>query len=44
MNQLATQGETDAGDAKEPGQAMAFSFGDPESVIDRRELTEYFEI
>lgn len=28
----------------EPSKAMAFSFGDAESVIDRRELTDYFEI
>jgi PBSX family phage portal protein len=28
----------------EPTKAMAFSFGDAESVIDRRELTDYFEI
>lgn len=36
---LMTQAQAD-----EPSKAMAFSFGDAESVIDRRELTDYFEI
>lgn len=27
-----------------PAKGMAFTFGDPESVLDRRELTQYFEI
>jgi PBSX family phage portal protein len=27
-----------------PAGAMAFTFGDPESVIDRRDLVDYFEI
>ena len=31
-------------DAPPAGEPMAFSFGDAESVLDRRELTEYFEI
>lgn len=35
---------TETAPAAISSDAMAFSFGDPESVIDRRELTAYFEI
>ena len=48
MSELAQQRNEKAGDpvadAVEPTKAMAFSFGDAESVIDQRELTDYFEI
>ena len=37
-------GRDDGGDATPNSKAMAFTFGDAESVLDRRELTDYFEI
>lgn len=45
MTQTDANPMTDSPPAKAGNaQAMAFSFGDAESVIDRRELTDYFEI
>lgn len=47
MNDAEQQIEQSAGDnvaLSEPTKAMTFTFGDTESVIDRRELTDYFEI
>jgi PBSX family phage portal protein len=37
--------ETVSADAvKHPADAAVFAFGDPESVLDRRELSQYFEV
>jgi len=33
-----------ADEVKHPADAAVFSFGDPESVLDRRELSQYFEV
>lgn len=44
MTELALQTEDQAPGADAATKAMAFSFGDAESVLDRRELSQYFEI